>query len=887
MKLVEENTNKDIFQDLKTKINEIEKSFDKYENNVFDSLIGQNTIDLHKSINDFNEVKKDFKEEYYCSKFCCCLKKKYRNDEKIKNNIKEIQKMENSIEDKLELIVKNEIEYQYFNSKIELICFIVASFFHFFAISEIYSVKFALFREIKKTIYCYFHEKYDINEQKTFNDYYKYSILRDISQTNISYITSYLTMFLVSPSNAWKVYLVSIIIIFLIMISIPFIEFKDRHQIENNENYGSNTFTKIILAFLGIYLFAGIICLMPIYLYKNLNKYNIGFNIILCSLITFSVIIKILLHSNYEFSLVTSSLFFLVSLIFLFFLLWKRNKNDDNKRQNHKENGKEKVKLIVEMPIIINKDGKKEDDDNDSSNGKTMTENNDSQIIPNDDNDNKEKIFKEDNYKSCFYLGYLIVKFKNICIFIKIRGICNYISKFFCDQNLMFLLLINFFSRAQKLRFKFDYKENLEKKTDDENPHLYIISNFLVSCYSAIILVVFLKFIDKNNNIEINIIKCILLDNIWTLISSILCLFNIKIKTYIIIISTAISSNINYLFYIFYSKDIKNFISLSAFFSLSTLLLRVCEIIGGPFQNYIFQIIFSIIAIILSCIYLKKFKESKILFNTKIFNYILFLILLIYFIISITFFTTKNNNENKRIEDEEFIKSIIYDYCYEAVDTTIYDDKYTFEKSGVYSVCAYGPHAKNGGKGGKICGQNYFQKDSQLKFEFGGREAGGEGGKGCGFWENGNGKNGAGYTSAELLEGNFNVVAGGGGGDSESGQKGGDAEKDGKGTFYGRGATEDSAGIGGDNNSTKEKGSKYRGGSGESKNKIGKFCGGGGGSGYKGGGAGNWGDKGNDGGGGGGSNYCKAEKCSQREINDKSVYSCVEIIEIIEKGKKN
>ena len=31
----------------------------------------------------------------------------------------------------------------------------------------------------------------------------------------------------------------------------------------------------------------------------------------------------------------------------------------------------------------------------------------------------------------------------------------------------------------------------------------------------------------------------------------------------------------------------------------------------------------------------------------------------------------------------------------------------------------------------------------------------------------------------------------------------------------------------------------------------------------------------------------KLKKCSEREINNKSVYSCVEITEIIEKGKKN
>ena len=230
-----------------------------------------------------------------------------------------------------------------------------------------------------------------------------------------------------------------------------------------------------------------------------------------------------------------------------------------------------------------------------------------------------------------------------------------------------------------------------------------------------------------------------------------------------------------------------------------------------------------------------------------------------------------------------FIKKEIHSYCYKTSDCSISDNTNYPIKKVNYSICVYGPKAKNGGKGGKVCGQNYFSYDTTLKFVFGGREAGGEGGKGCGFLGNGNGHNGAGYTMAYLQDESFKIIAGGGGGNSESGNAGGDAEKDGKGLFYGRGATQESGGEGGDKNSDKEKGSPLRGGSGESIDKRGKYCGGGGGSGCKGGGAGDWGDKGNDGGGGGGSNCCKAQKCESSEINEETEFSCVEIFNITKK----
>ena len=885
----------DILKDMKTKISDIGENFDKYEDNdIYNSFIAKNTVELLESLKAYDKVKEDFSKEYYCCKciccYCCCLKKKYRNDHNIKHKLKTINELDDQLDDKLDIIIKKENEYTDFDSPLILFFGLILSFSHFFAISEVYSVKFALFREIKKSIYVYFKERYHPNEKKTFDDYYRYSILRDISQTNISYITSFLTPLLVASFGAWFVYLISIIFIFLIMISISFIEFKDQNQINDGENYDGYIFGVIVLSFIGIYFFAGIICLVPVYILENLKYKYLLFSAILCSLITFSVILKLYLHSTFEFSLRTCSLLFLSSFIFLFFLIVKRLVMYNKQNNRVSKNNKNQINSINDSFSSSNNDN-----DIIKINETKLLEDIDYQEIHNENS--KEKNNEKEKYTSCFILGYLIVKFENLLLCIKIRGFSKYISKFIFDKNLLFLLLINFLSRAQKLKFKFDYKEMLETMSEDEHPENYIIINFLVNCYLGIFLMyIFEK--DNDKNIENNIIKCIIFDNIFILISSILCLFNfidVKCIEWISIIAIAISGNVNYLFYTFYSNQKKNYISLSAFFAISTLLLRLCELIGGPFQNYFFQIILALVGILFSFIYLRKNSKTKIIKN-KIFYYLLISLFLLYFIIPIIFFRSKIESKEKEniIEEEnikyQIIEKQIHYYCYEAADCTIESDsgntKYPFEREGNYSICVYGPKAKNGGRGGKICGKNFFSNDSMLKFEFGGREAGGEGGKGCGFWGGGNGHNGAGYTMAYLHDESFTVIAGGGGGNSESGEAGGDAEKNGKGDFYGRGATKYSGGNGGDPNSKKEKGSKLRGGSGESKDKRGKYCGGGGGSGYYGGGAGDWGDKGHDGGGGGGSNYCKAQNCTSSEINYDTEYSCVEIIEIIKKRIK-
>ena len=209
---------KEIFGELKDKIEDIGQMFDEYSNDIVSSCITDKTYKLREAINDYNKLKYNFKEEYYykcrwfcccCNNecywcYCCCLKSQYKNKKDIKDKIGDIEDVEKkNIDSKIDLIMKNQkdnIDKKILSSKSKLFYFIFFFFnlFHFFALLELYSFKFALFREIKKSLYRYIKEKYDENEKKTFDDYFRYSILRDISQNNISYFFSCLTPILVN-----------------------------------------------------------------------------------------------------------------------------------------------------------------------------------------------------------------------------------------------------------------------------------------------------------------------------------------------------------------------------------------------------------------------------------------------------------------------------------------------------------------------------------------------------------------------------------------------------------------------------------------------------------------------------------------------------------------
>ena len=257
---------------------------------------------------------------------------------------------------------------------------------------------------------------------------------------------------------------------------------------------------------------------------------------------------------------------------------------------------------------------------------------------------------------------------------------------------------------------------------------------------------------------------------------------------------------------------------------------------------------------------LEKDNKKKIM----LFSLIGIIILLLIIIIIIIILVTRKDNDKEDIEDEKgkFIYFIDFyskeneNYQYKSEDYI--ENQYIFNETGKYEICVYGASAFEGGRGGSVCGQYNFKEDEVLYYELGGREAGGEGGQFC--RSRGKGSNGAGRAFANCSNG-FTIVGGGGGGNSENGNKGGDAGKDGDGTFGGKGATTKEGGRKGNPDMSKisegyaKNGTLKKGGNGGKITQESYFCGGGGGDGFYGGGGGCYGINKDVGGGGGGSNF--------------------------------
>ena len=431
-----------IYTSLNSRVEEIGSFLDNYKENIYLNCITKSNKDLSYSLNEYHKTKKDFKKEYSKSSyFSRCFNKNYNNYSNLKEKFKSIEiKEKENIDKKIEEIAfEEEEEKQKIENEYVYYILFIACFFHFFAISEAYGLQFALFAEIKRTIIFYIKDRYDTD--KIFIDFYQKSIFTDTSQVYLSYLSSFLTTILVSKFAIRKIYSISIFLIFFFMFSISNNDFLKRDDIKEGINYSNFRFGFIVLSFIFIYFFSGIIVFIPILILEKYENFNYKIKLLILSIITFSVIIKNAFHLYMQISpLLCSCLFILNSSIFLGYLFYMEKKTKPNN-------------IIIE--------------------------------------NNKEK--KNTPY---YYFGRLCIKYENICVFIKIKGICEYISSFF-DLKLLFVLFINFFSRVQKLKFKFEYKGILKIH---ENPGKILIINFIIIYIIAVsIYFIFIK-IDPNKN---------------------------------------------------------------------------------------------------------------------------------------------------------------------------------------------------------------------------------------------------------------------------------------------------------------------------------------------------------------------------------------------------
>ena len=109
----------------------------------------------------------------------------------------------------------------------------------------------------------------------------------------------------------------------------------------------------------------------------------------------------------------------------------------------------------------------------------------------NKSNDEIVEIEKENKFPADNILGYLIIRGEFSHIIINIKGFGGYLYSIINNWKFWLILFINFFSRAQKLKFKTDFKKEFK-----EDFHL-LSANFLFSYILYVFIIIIIRRIEK------------------------------------------------------------------------------------------------------------------------------------------------------------------------------------------------------------------------------------------------------------------------------------------------------------------------------------------------------------------------------------------------------
>ena len=584
--------------------------------NEFEGYINTSIAKLNKDydgiIGNYKQKRKEFEKEN---------KKSCFNFGNEKGVLELQQKEKEIIEDKINDILEKKGENYNIYSKASLREKMKYSFFHFLAMSEIYGVLTSLSGEIKRTIDFKINKQY--NTQKTFYDFFNKSIYRDTSQINLNFMSAILSHYFINYFGIKKAYSICIFSIFFIMFISSFYPFKIKDEIEKNSNYENWQLVIICLLYLSIYFFGGIISFIPAQIFEYNETENFRNCFLMLLTLTGAVIIKNSLHfyifnniNSLCVSLILCSFLFLsFSLIYLHFLL------------------KSKTSTKKDNDNIINTSEKKEDLYYDINGEEDSLEFKNEDLIPisdynldeniytEKDKNGKNNMFQSNNnklldYTASFSEGYLKFEFERISVGIKMKDKCEYFYSFF-NLKFIILLLINFFSRFQKVKFKTDLKKVFDSEENKTYNLLILNIIFLVNysiTYLFLSLFIFISSKAKKNEFKKNIIykqeKAIIY--LIIIVCTILLCFsynNMDLtksnRGNICVYAIAISGNINYLYYAFYSTKKRQFITMSGYFAVSSVILKIIEIIKEPFNEmywFRIQVISSLFGISLSFI---------------------------------------------------------------------------------------------------------------------------------------------------------------------------------------------------------------------------------------------------------------------------------------------
>ena len=476
---------------------------------------------------------------------------------KIINQKKKIKKQKEKLKLKLENIEKEEdfaiikLRDNYIKEKqgkkfnicihrdLKTISLIILSAFHFLFMLEIHGILFALFREIKRTIYFMCTNEYSKNDTKTFFEYLSSSSINDSSKINFNYITSFLSDLFIAKISIKSVYTFSLISSSIIISIFLIFDFLSIEQLKNKENYSKTELTIFIIVYIIIYIIASLVSLYPLALIQKLENNNFWAVTIMTGILTSSVCVKNYLltwdwYINFKWS---HNIIMICGLIFAIYL-WIYNNSlngfyiDDIEKQKYEKNEEEDVNKETEMKGDKIKEEetkekeddkkveeKKEDDkkeeekkeedkDKDKESKTEKKKNEDDKKVENKIIEEVSLIKEGDKFPADYIFGYLVIKSDFSNIVINIKGFGGYLCSILKNKKFLLLIFINFFSRAQKLKFKTDYKIIYDK-------HIHWLTfNFIFSYILYIIIIIYIfifeKYIipkfknknKKNNNIE-------------------------------------------------------------------------------------------------------------------------------------------------------------------------------------------------------------------------------------------------------------------------------------------------------------------------------------------------------------------------------------------------
>ena len=314
------------------------------------------------------------------------------------------------------------------------------SILHFWGISEVNGILFSLLEEMKKSFH---HLKGDQTYNNGINFYYFFKdlVFYDSSQINFNYFSSILSTTFINIMGETRTYflclflnIVSLILLYLF------------HITELNEEYENefNYLLKTGCFYLFIYIFTGIIGLMPFYLLKNKNS---DWNIFLINLCCFiGVLLKNLIHWLLSNLIFDDNIFLMLKGILILFLLSGYNFIISiMKKKNKKKNNEKKEKKNNEN------NEKKNNENNEQNNNENNEQNN---------NENNEQNNKE-SYS--YFLGNFTSENELSTINIKIEGFLQYLHSIF-TESVIIIIFLNFTSRAQKIESKSIFKKEYDEK---------------------------------------------------------------------------------------------------------------------------------------------------------------------------------------------------------------------------------------------------------------------------------------------------------------------------------------------------------------------------------------------------------------------------------------